>query len=61
MNTRGGCVVSDKGKKNIHSICEEEEEEVITILAYINANGDYMPATVIFKEERVHTQYPGFA
>jgi hypothetical protein len=48
MNIRGMHIVCEKGKKNIHSIIPKEKGETVTVLACINACGNYMPLTVIF-------------
>jgi hypothetical protein len=53
-NTRGGHVVCEKEKENIHSVSPKEKGETVTVLACINAGGNYMPPTIIFKEKTTH-------
>jgi hypothetical protein len=59
MNTRGKHVVSEKRKKNVHSISPKEKGETVTVLACINASGNCMSPTIICKGRRLHAQYQG--
>jgi hypothetical protein len=59
MNTRDGHVVCEEGNKNAHSVRPKEKGEPVTALACIHASGNLTPPTVIFKGNRLHTEYKG--
>jgi hypothetical protein len=59
MNTRERHVVCEKSKKNVHSISPKDKGETATVLACINASGNFMPPTIIFNGRQLYTEYQG--